>query len=377
MKRVVVAGGGYAGLQAALRVARSGQRCAIVVVDQNASHQLITRLPELVGGLIGPERALIPYRRVLPPGISHIQTDVTSIDPESVAIETKDGRVAGDVLVVAFGSSPDFRGVPGAQEHAYPMRSVSEAAALRQRLEQAVAERAHVHVVIVGAGYTGTEVAGELAEWNRRLGGSRAISVTVVAPESGLLSEADPRLGVAAERILREKGVRFRLRHGVTSVERDRVLVTPGEPCPADVVIWAARAHAAPPRLPGGEPVADGRIPVDPYLHPGRYDQVYLAGDVAAPYDFRLDRLVPPSAQMAVEEGRAVGSNIAAMLAGREPSEFRPHMLGEALALGGTDGVADVGGIILTGRAAGAVKQAALLRYLWGIGGARLAGEYR
>jgi NADH dehydrogenase len=378
MQRIVVAGGGYAGLQTALRVARSGQKCAIVVVDRNDSHQLITRLPELVGGRIRSDKILIPYRRLMGHEITHLQTDVTGFDPEGLAVETRAGRIQGAYLVIALGSSPDFRGIPGAAEHAYPVRSVSEGKILRQKLEQLVSQRDRVHVVIVGAGYTGTEVAGELAEWNRRLGGPPPISVTVVAPESGLLSEADPRLGVAAERILREKGVRFRLRHEVTAVGHDRVFVQPGEPCRADVVIWAARAHAAGPRLPSVEaPLPDGRIPVDPYLRLAPYDRVYLVGDSAAPYNFQLDRVAPASAQMAVEEGRAVGSDIAGLLAGREPKEFRARTLGDALALGGRDGVADVGGVILTGRPAIAIKQAALLRYLIQIGGATLAREYR
>lgn len=377
MRRVIVAGAGYAGLQAALRVARLDRTCAITLVDRNDRHQLITRLPELVGGTVRPDKLLVPYRRLVGDAISRVQSEVTALDPEGTAIETPAGRIQGDYLVIALGSSPDFHGIPGAQEHAFPVRSVSEAEMLRQRLEQALSQHAEVRVVIVGAGYTGTEVAGELAEWNRRLGHSRTISIIMVAPESRVLLEADPRLGIAAERILREKGVSFRLRHQVAAVERDRVLVKPGEPCPADVVIWAARAHAGPPHLPGaGIPVTDGRIAVDPYLRPARYERVYLAGDVAAPYDFRLDRLAPPSAQMAVEEGNTVGSNIAALLAGREPREFQPRALGEALALGGLDGVASFAGAIVTGRAAIGVKKAALIRYLYGIGGIRLAREY-
>lgn len=378
MPRVLVAGAGYAGLQVALGVAaRCGHICDVTVVDRNTDHQLITRLPELVGGTIDSGKVLIPYRRLLGRGISHIQTDVTGFDPQGTAIQTLADRIEGDYLVIALGSSPDFRSVPGAQEHAYPMRLVSEAEALHQRLEQVSAERDHVRVVIVGAGYTGTEVAGELAEWSRRLRGPKNISITIVAPESTLLSDADPRLGVAAERILRGKGVRFRLRHGVASIERGRVLVQPGEPCEADVVIWAARAHAAPPHLAGlGPLVAEGRIPVDPYLRPPRYDRVYLAGDIAAPHDYLLDRVVPPSGQMAVEEGSTVGSNIAAMVMGRQPREFRPRMLGEALALGGADGVAEVAGVIVTGRPALAIKRAALVRYLYRLGGSSLVRGY-
>lgn len=377
MRRVVIAGAGYAGLQAALRLARSSQPGAITVVDRNDYHQLITRLPELVGGTLHPSKVRIPYLRLLGQGIAHVQAEVTALDPEDLAIETRAGRIRGDYLIIALGSSPDFHGVPGTQEYAYPVRSVSQAQALRQRIEQVTAERDHVRVVIVGAGYTGTEVAGELAECGRRLGKSKTISITVVAPESGLLKEADPRLGITAERILREKGIHFRLRHEVTAIERDRVLVTPGEPCQADVVVWAARASAAPPHLPGAATlVADGRISVDPYLRPAQFKRVYLAGDLAAPYDFQLDRLAPPSAQMAVEEGNTAGSNVASLIAGCEPREFRARELGEALALGGSQGVASLAGTIVTGRPALAVKKAALLRYLYGIGGAGLAREY-
>lgn len=378
VERVVVAGGGYAGLQVALRLVwRCGSRCAVTLIDRSHNHQLLTKLPQIVGGRLQPRDALIPYARLIGREIRHLRSEVLAFDPGHLAVETSTGRITGDYLVVALGSAPTF-GVPGAAGLAFPLRSVATAEVLRRRLEE-VAESRTGHVVIVGGGYTGTEVAGELAEWGsgHSGSGSRSFSVTLIAPEGRLLSEGDPRLGAAAERILRKKGVVFHLHHGVRAVEQDHVLLESGTVYPADVVIWATRAHAASPELPGTCPLpGDGRIPVDPYLRPARYERVYVVGDAAAPYDFSHDRIVAASAQMAVEEGMLVGSNLAAALRGSELEEFHPHVLGEALTLGGSSAVAEVGGVILSGRAAIAVKRAALARYLYRLGGSSLVRDY-
>ncbi|MDQ2741073.1 MAG: FAD-dependent oxidoreductase [Chloroflexota bacterium] len=378
--RVVIAGAGYAGVRVASRL-RSllGESGEITVADRDASHQLIVRLPEIIGGTISPDQALIPYSRLFGNDVRLVQSEIVKLLPEGAALETAEGEYTGDFLVVALGSAPDYHEVPGAQEHAFPVRSVRDAERLRRRLEQVTGTGETVHVVIVGAGYTGTEVAGEIAEWGKRLQaeGGGGITVTVVAPETRLLVEADLRLGDAAERILRQKGVWFRLGTSVRRVEQAAIELDPEPSCPADVVVWAARARAAPPVLSGAETVGhEGRIQVDPYLRSRRYDRVYLAGDVACAFDYVQDRVVAPSAQMAVREGNLVAENIAAEVRGRQVREFRPRRPGEALSLGGSGGVAEIGGVILTGRKALALKHAALARYLYQLGATGLLREY-
>jgi len=238
---------------------------------------------------------------------------------------------------------------------------------------------AEADVCIVGAGYTGTEVAGELAEWNlrlRRAGARQRLEVTVVAQDPGLLPEGNARLAAIAERVLRSKGVAFDLGATVFGLEPGRLLLE-GSALPADLILWAARSRASPALGDSGwRRGPDGRVRVDPYLRAEGLDRVYVAGDTAFAYDYRRDRLAPASAQLALAEADLVARNLAAESAKRSLREFRPRQIGEALSLGGKDGAAEVTGVVVSGRSALAVKEAALLRYLASLGGVQLAASY-
>ena len=371
MPSVIVVGGGYAGVSAVLTLARAlGSTWSVTLVDRRPEHELQTRLPAVLSGRVAVDRAAIPFERILPPRVRFLLASVLGIDPANRLVETDAGSLQADEMVVTLGAAPDFLGIRGAAEQSLVFKSLADTQTLRTRVQSFSRP---FRVVVVGAGYTGTEVAGEFAH---RPDGPAA-SVEMVAEATRLLQDGSERVGVIAERLLERAGVRFRLGVTVDRVTANTVHIDSGDEIPADVIVWAARStgsrilRKAPWRLS-----ADGRLVTDPYLRVAGYPHVWAAGDAAAIYDYRHDHPVASSAQMAVEEGRTVGANIAAIAAGRSAREFRPVNLGEALALGGRSGVADVGGVVVIGRAAIAAKRAALVRYLVQIGGSRLAAEY-
>jgi NADH dehydrogenase len=249
MPGVAVLGGGYAGLRAARRLRAALDRSwTITLVERSLCHQLITRLPEIVGAGLPPERACIPYERLLRRGVHLMRAEVTAVDPVEMRVETSAGTVKADCLVVALGTVPDFLNVPGAKEYGLVLKSVEAATALRARIEELCRRQPALHIGIVGAGYTGTELAGELMKWSRELERSSAghrIEVTVVAQDARLLPEGNVRLARVAESVLRRKGVALRLGTGVTRVEPNCIQVGAATAVKADLVIWATRARAA------------------------------------------------------------------------------------------------------------------------------------
>jgi NADH dehydrogenase len=179
-----------------------------------------------------------------------------------------------------------------------------------------------------------------------------------------------------AEAVLRSKGVSFMLRSAVECVEGGHVVLASGAGVPADVVVWAAHTRSSSQAGDGWQRGIDGRIVVDPYLRAAGSERIFIAGDNALAYDYARDRPAPSNAQLAVQQGALVAQNVAAASHGRTPAEYRPRMLGEALSLGGKDGVAQVGGVVVSGRLALTAKQAALIRYLSGIGRPGLTARY-
>jgi NADH:ubiquinone reductase (H+-translocating) len=376
----VIIGGGYAGVQAARRLsALLAPSWSITLVDRNTCHQLITRLPQILGGQTAPDRACIPFSRVLDRRVSVLQTQVKSIDPTTEIVRFPGGTLTADWALISCGSAPDYHHVPGAARYTHTFKSVDDAAALRRVIHSLCASKSVVQTAIVGAGYTATEVAGTLADWNRRLLKRHAaarIHVHIVAPDERLLPEGDERLGQIAASVLRAKGVTLSLGIGVKRVYDDHLRLSSGLAVEADVVVWAARSRSSAPVGDGWNRGDDGRLMVDPYLRAMGHSHIFCAGDAALAYDFVRGRIAPASAQLAVQEGRLAAENIAAQIDGRRLKEFRPIELGEALSLGEHDGVARLGALVLRGRAGAAVKQAALIRYLAGLGGSHLLRRY-
>jgi NADH:ubiquinone reductase (H+-translocating) len=372
--RVILAGGGYAGIQIAVGVLTPG--CQVLLVDRSPVHQLITRLPEVVGGGVAPQRCGIPYDAFLPRCVQRIEAEITGIDPLRREVRTENGTYQADSLAVTLGSEIEDLGIDGVHDHAFALKSIDDAVRLRDCLRELSARKGQVRVTIVGAGYTSTEVAGQLSDPGvRSLASGTRVTVTVVSPESRLLIEANERVSTIAEATLRRKGVTFRFNTPVERVHAGEVQLAGGETLPSDITVWAMTTRAV--SVVQRAWNSNGkRLPVDPYLRSPAMTGVYLAGDIALAHDYRNDRVVPASAQMAVQEGAVVARNIAADLQRTRPRDFRPVFLGEALALGGSDGVAEVGGLVFTGRRALAIKRAALARYVASLGGVRLVRHY-
>jgi NADH dehydrogenase len=303
-------------------------------------------------------------------------SEVRAVDPRTGQIVTDQGAARADWLIVCLGSAMDQSLIPGGIDDIYFVKSLDEALALRSRLFALLQERRALRITVVGAGYSSVEVAGELAALHESEGLLRrrsTVDVQLFALEDRLLPEGNPRLALVAERKLIEKGVTLGLGRSIDQLERGRVRLDGGKVIPSDITIWAGQTRAS--QVLGAEHWVRGqrgRIQVDPYLRAKGLERVYIAGDAAEVYDYVTDRMVPANAQAALGQADVIAKNILAEIRGRPLREYRYRSPGEALSLGRSDGVAEVEGAVLTGRAAIAVKQAALLRYLATLGGPRL-----
>lgn len=358
MASVGVVGGGYAGVRIVRALQRLHPDVQITLFDRLPAHQLLTRLPEVISGRLLPVRACIPFSAILGTA-RHISMDVHRIDPAECAVYA-DTAYTFDWLAITPGTTPAWHAVPGARLHTYPVKSLSDAVCLRAALSSRHIRR----VVVAGAGYTAVEVTGELTA----IASSRQFEVTLAAPDLRLMPDGDTRVAKAVERVLRDRDIPLLLGRGIQAVEPGRLILDSGESLEADLVVWAMGGEGPSDIVSSTRTRADGKLGTDPYLRASGHERVFVAGDAGAIYDYAHDRPVASSAQMAVQEGTLVAHNISSGIVGAELLEFRPRPLGEAVELGGKDGVATVGGVVLTGRTALALKSAALANYLRGLG---------
>ena len=363
--RVVLVGGGYSGFVFARTLERLlPPSVAEISLVSPTDYMLYTSLlPQVVAGTVEPRHLAVALRRTLRRTRVEIG-EATSVDlaGRRVTVTGPDGnqRALGwDRLVLAPGAVTRRLDIPGLREHAFELKTLPDAVRLRDHVTRALelaevtpdpVERSALSTfVVVGGGYTGTELAAQAQHMTQRaqrrhprLRGARVRWLLLdVAPS--LLPGLDPRLGVAAREILTRRGVDVRLGTSVTNVRADAVTLTDGSVVPSRTLVWTAGVVANPLVGTLGLPTTRDRLTVDAQFRvPGTPD-VFAFGDAAAVPDLTkpAGTLAGQTAQHATREGRAAAVNVAASLGVGTWKDYRHSDLGFVVDLGGTTSVAN------------------------------------
>ncbi len=364
--RVVVVGGGFAGLEAAKKLGR--MPVEVTVVDRANHFTFQPLLYQVATAALNAGEIARPIRSVLRrfANTRVLLGTVAEIRPDERSVRLADGEVLPyDYLVLAPGVRHHYFRHPEWEALAPGLKTMEDALEIRRRVLLAFerAERAesaeerhrHLTFVIVGGGPTGIEVAGAIAEI-RRFALARDFrridprDATVLLLEGGprILPSYPPELSQKAKEVLRRHGVDVRTDALVTAVEPGAV-VSVGWRIPTDTVVWAAGNVAAPILAPLGPRDAAGRVLVEPdCTAPGRRE-VFVLGDAAAfAHDPRF-ALLPGTAPVAMQQGRYAAGAIAADLKGRERAPFRYADKGQLAVIGRGAAVADVGPVHVVG----------------------------
>lgn len=377
--RVVVVGGGFAGFQAAGSVRRRwGDAAEVVLVNPTDYFLYLPLLPEVATGVLEPRRITVSLPAALP-GVRLALGEVDGVDLERRRVEWADpeggrGGIGYDRLVLAAGSVNKLLPIPGVTEHAHGFRGIPEALHLRdqviRQLEMAATsddpdERAaRCTIVVVGAGYTGTEVAalGPLLTdpLARRLPGLRGQRVRwlLLDVADRVLPGLDERLARTADRVLRERGVEVRTGESVQEAHADGVRLSTGEEVPTRTVVWCVGVRPDPLVEGLGLATREGRLVVDEHLRVPGHPDVFACGDAAAvPDSTRPGELTAMTAQHAVRQGRLAGRNVSASLGRGSSRRYRHHDLGFVVELGGREAAANPLRVPLSGLPAKAVTR--------------------
>jgi NADH:ubiquinone reductase (H+-translocating) len=391
MERVVIIGGGFGGLAAARELTEAPVE--VTLVDQRNFHTFLPLLYQVATAGLNPADVAHPIRGILrrQHNVTVRQGTVSGVrwDDRSLEVRLVDGGeqlVGFDHLVVAAGSSPNFFGVPGAEECAFPLYSLDDATSLRNhllsRFEAADAKPSLIDdgaltVVVVGAGPTGVEVAGALTELFHgvmrrdfaRLEVSRA-RVVLVEMADTVLPLFSPSSRWHARDALRDRGVELVLGDSVAEIGERSVMLTSGRVIASHTLVWAAGIVANPLAGALGVPLGrGGRIQVDDRLRVPDRPDVYAIGDVAA-IPTAEGGVLPQLAPVAMQSGRHVAREIAHRVgAGGDPGAFRFVDKGTMATIGRRSAVAELPyGIRLSGSLAWV---AWLVLHLWTLIGFR------
>ena len=377
--RVVIVGAGFAGFNAARELSRlAGPSAEIVVINSTDYFLYLPLMPQVTGGLVEPRHICVALARRLRK-VRFVLGTVHHVDPRSKTVswagpDGTTGQTDYDRLILTAGSVNRLLPIPGVTDYAHGFRSITEAVYLRdhitRQLELAAvagdpAERtARCTFVVVGAGYTGTEVAAQgqllttrLARSRPRLAG-QPMRWLLLDTAPRLLPELDPRLSKTADRVLRRRGVEVRTGQSVTEAKPGYVLLSTGEKVRTSCLIWCVGVRPDP-LVDGLNLTTDrGRLVVDEFMAvPGAPD-IHACGDCAAVPDLtRPGQACGMTAQHAVRQGRQVGRNVAASLGHGAAKPYRHHDEGFLVDLGGAAAAANPLNIPLSGPGANAITR--------------------
>lgn len=364
-QRIVVLGAGYAGLTCFLELqSRLPPGANPVLVNGGRYHWFTTELHTYVAGEQA-DTVRVPLRRLVGAPDRRLVVDrVLRIDPEQQQVTLESGTsLPYDWLVIALGSDPEFYGLPGVQEHALVVGSWEGAVRLRQRLQQLMAAPRPPHLVVVGGGLTGVEVAAELAD---RYDGRVRVTLLEAGPE--IMSGFGPELVQTAREVLAAKGIRIRTGTPITGVEAEAIHLKDADWLSYDLLVWAAGVRGSHLLAEAGLPVTKrGRAMVDAFLRSLGDDRIYVIGDAAAVAP-EGEQEVPPTAQAAVQMGRTAARNLLRRLKGRAEEPFQYRSRGAIASLGWTEGVGQVGSEQLVGMPAMMAKELIAGHHAWGAG---------
>lgn len=362
--RVVIIGGGFGGVRCALDLSnRLEKGTEIILIDRSSAHVFTPTLYEVASAYRnaqGPSSlklrrsVSIPYREIFKnTQVIHLQKELISLDPAAKTIYVRDGAVGYDYCVVAVGSQATDFGVPGVAQHAHFFKTVEDALKVNERLHRIFWQYVHgsrekpIQIVLAGAGFTGIELASEIASCLRKLGRTHKISKKFF---SIILFEAAPQmLPMVSEKErsqflkrLTDIGVAMFDHSSIESVQPDTVKLSNGHIWRSDMTVWTAgiKPNKALSLMPGLPLSPHGKIVVDVYLQVQGTQELFAVGDTAEFINPVSQQPVPAVAQAAIHQGRIAAANIAALIRGKSLKEYRPDAYGWIATVGGKFAIA-------------------------------------
>jgi NADH dehydrogenase len=372
-RRVLILGGGFGGVYAALeleRVLRGRSDVEVTLVARDNYFLFTPMLHEVAASDLEMNTIVNPLRKLLR-RVKTFTGNIETIDLKKKCVAVSHGfdshvhELSYDHLVIALGSSTNFFGLPGLKDVALTIRTLNDAIELRNRLithlEEANSECAAdgrqplLTFVVAGAGFAGVETIGGINDLVREAIRfypnlkPELVRTVLISSEEFILPELGQKLGAYAQTKLAARGVEIITKERVTAIREGVVELSNGQQIYADTLVWAAGNGSNPLIAALPIPKNTGRIVVNEYLEVEAFPGVWALGDCSLVPDGKTGRFHPPTAQHALREGRCAARNIAAAILGRRKESFRFATLGQLAAIGHRTGVANVFGLNFSG----------------------------
>ena len=389
---ILVLGAGYGGLTTVVNLQKvlGTDAADITLINKNEYHYESTWLHEAAAGTLLSDQVRYDIKDVIDGvKVKFVQATVEAIDVEGKKVSTDNGEFTYDYIVIALGFEGETFGIPGLDKYALSIANVKAARYIREHIEfqfatwstEDVKDDSRLTIVVGGAGFTGIEFLGELANRVPELCKEFDVpreKVRVVCVEAApmVLPGFDPELVNYAVGHLESKGIEFSIGTPVVEATPEGVNIKKGDDdfefIKAGTVVWAAGVRGS--KLIEATPIENmrARVKVEKDLRAPAFPDVFIIGDCALMINEETNRPYPPTAQIAMQQGEAVANNLKALINGEVTQEFVPDLKGTVCSLGENDAIGVVFGKKVTGKRASFMKKMIDNRALFMIGGPML-----
>ena len=362
MKRIVVLGGGYGGILTAKKLEKKLRKrddVQITLIDKNTYHTMLTELHEVACERVPEDAIRINLQRIFNQRkVDVIHDEVTGINYDTHTISGKVGNYEYDYLVIGSGSKPTFFGTPGVEEHGFTLWTYDDAveinAHIRAQFQAASVEldpvkrQRQLTFVVIGCGFTGIEMVGELAEWRDRLCRTYSIdpndvNIHVADMLPKVLPIFDDKVIEKAHNYLLKQGIDVILSAKIVEVTPTEVKFSGRDNIPTHTAIWAAGIEGSDIMESSSlQKQGRNRVQANKYLQSVDHENVYAVGDNIFYIPEGAERPVPQMVENAEQSADVVAHNIIATFENGTLEEYKPEFHGAMVCIGGRYGVAQL-----------------------------------
>ena len=363
MAKIVLLGGGYGGVLTAKKLLKKFKKdkdIELTLIDKKPYHTMLTELHEVAAGRVDEEAIKLEFSKIFAKrNINVVMDEIISVDFENNKLVSAENEYDYDYLVIGAGCKPSFFGVEGAKDHVLQLWSYEDAIRIHdhvlsmfrsaQNERDPVKRQEFLSFAVVGAGFTGIEMVGELAEWAdelcRKFHIERSeVKITVVDMMPTILPNIPPKLIRIAENILKKLKVEWMTNSYIVEVKENAICMQDNCILNTRTVIWATGVE-------GTEIVESmaiekkerNRIVTDPHLRIPEHENVYVVGDNIYYIPKGSERAVPQMVENCEHAAPVIAHNLYTDIKGGEKKEYEPHFHGVMVSIGGKRGIAHVG----------------------------------
>jgi NADH:ubiquinone reductase (H+-translocating) len=368
-KKIVILGGGYAGVLTAKNLAKKYKKASeveITLIDKNPFHTMLTELHEVAACRVEENSIKVSLQKIFAGrNVNVVLDSISSIDYDNKKLVGSETSYDYDYLVISTGSKPTFFGIPGAAENTHKLWSYEDAVKLRNHMVDIFSSAAlepnkekrkkMLSFFVVGAGFTGVEMVGELAEWLPNITTEyeidpKEVSIYCVDILDRVVPVLPEKLSAKVHRRLEKMGVKLMLKAGVVEIGKDYLdAKIDGEVkrFEATTVIWSAGVEGTDISFKAGadsgQAAGRGRIQTDEFLRVAGKDNVFVGGDNIFFIPEGSKAPVPQMVENCESSSHTIAVNISAAIEGKKMESYKPSFHGVMVCVGGGYGVAHVG----------------------------------